>query len=144
MLRLNKRAAEILSRYSISAATDVTGYGLLGHAYEMMGEGSCSMELETSKIPLLDGARELAEEGALPGGVETNRRYVGDSVTWTAVAELDQKILLDPQTSGGLLATLPESEAQTLIEELHAAGETAARIGAVYQRDDGFRLHVTE
>jgi selenide, water dikinase len=134
MLTLNRAAAEVLEKAgagSVHACTDITGFGLIGHASEMAAASGCSMEIEAAKVPILEGARELVR-GNIPGGGRTNREHfaagtrVGPHVDETLV-----DLLYDPQTSGGLLVATPDARADQLLTELLAAGVAAARIGRV-------------
>ena len=135
MLTLNRTAAEQLAGFAIHALTDITGYGLVGHAFEMaLGSGVC-LHIEAARVPLLEQVEALADRGMLPGGIQANREYVGAGVTWNETSRTMQQILLDPQTSGGLLIGLPESDAPRLAENLGAAGVEAHLIGSVTSRE---------
>ncbi len=134
MLVLNAAAGELLNKFTVHSVTDITGYGLLGHAYEMANGSDVTMVLESAKLPVLEGAAELARHSMLPGGIETNRRYVGHSVRWNGTSEFQQQIVLDPQTSGGLLISMPSSQAEDLVGELEAAGYLGRSIGRVEPR----------
>lgn len=131
MLTLNAAAARVASGFHIHAATDITGYGLIGHAFEMARASEVLMRLRADSIPLIGGTQDLAQMGMLPGGIESNRSYVGDALSWNSVQELTQQILLDPQTSGGLLLSLPQDEAAGLLQALEDTGHRAAAIGEV-------------
>ena len=132
MRQLNREAAEIFATCSVSAATDVTGYGLLGHLAEVCRSSDVRARIQSSAPALLPGARALAREGIWPGGTERNRAAVRDVVSWPdSVDEATRVILCDAQTSGGLLAFLPEGEAAGAVASLRAAGYEAARIGVV-------------
>ncbi len=133
MTTLNDRAAEIMLGFGVHACTDITGFGLMGHLKEMISGEALELVLETRNIPLLPGARENAAMGLIPAGMYRNRDYVGS--LYEENAGINQEIrdlLFDPQTSGGLLIALAETEADRLLEELHAAGiQQAARIGRI-------------
>lgn len=138
MITLNRTAAEVLERApagAVHACTDVTGFGLIGHGSEMARASGCSLEIDASRLPVLDGARELSR-GNNPGGARTNREHFGPGVR--AAAGLDQSaldLLYDPQTSGGLLIAVSETHADSVASALETAGVEAARIGRVVAGD---------
>lgn len=130
MARLNRRAAEILAGHGVEACTDVTGFGLAGHAAEMAGGASCGVRLSSAAVPLLPGTREYAENGLVPEGTWRNKQ--GRMKAMRGQDALDPAtidILFDPQTSGGLLAALPAEQAAAALDELGAAGIEAAIVG---------------
>ncbi len=132
MTQLNRRAAEISLRYEIHAMTDVTGFGLIGHAREMALGSGVSLRLFASAVPLLPGAIKCVERGLVPGGLRNNREFASCCVESDAgVPENLQTIFYDPQTAGGLLISVKRSDADALIDELREAGVTAARVGEV-------------
>jgi selenide,water dikinase len=134
MLTLNRAAAGQLSGFEVHAVTDVTGFGLLGHAFEMAVSSGVCLEIESARVPLLKDVEALAKRGMLPGGIQANRDYVGDAVSWNRTRRRMQQILLDPQTSGGLLIGLPSSDAAALQERLAGAGVVGHLIGTVAAR----------
>ena len=109
MTRLNRAASQAAQRVgSVKAATDITGFGLLGHAWEMAGPAGHKFVLEMSRIPLLAGAATYAADFVFPGGAANNKLYFENDVTFaTTLSEDQQMILWDPQTSGGLLLAVP-------------------------------------
>ncbi|BBB90607.1 selenide, water dikinase [Methylomusa anaerophila] len=133
MVLLNRTAAQVASNYGIHACTDITGFGLLGHVYEMVAASGVSVEIYSTGLPLLPAAAEAAGMGLVPGGAYANREYLNNVVSFSeAVPANIQDICFDPQTSGGLLFSLPDTEAGELVEALKAAGITrAAKIGKV-------------
>lgn len=132
MRRLNQEAAAVLARYRVDAATDVTGYGLLGHLAEVCRASGVAARVRASAPELLPGAIELAAEGIRPGGTDRNRRWVEEILTWADGIEEARRVLLcDAQTSGGLLAFLPEVEAESAADELREAGYAAAVVGSI-------------
>ncbi len=132
MRRLNQEAAAVLARYRVDAATDVTGYGLLGHLAEVCRASGVAARVRASAPELLPGAIELAAEGIRPGGTDRNRRWVEEILTWAEPIEEARRVLLcDAQTSGGLLACLPEEEAESAADELREAGYAAAVVGSI-------------
>jgi selenide,water dikinase len=104
MCRLNKNASETMVAEGVKAATDVTGFGLLGHLREMCDAGDVAVEVYVHKVPLLKNAREMAEKGAIPGGTRDNLKYVSPVTEFDAgVGDVERILLADAQTSGGLL-----------------------------------------
>lgn len=132
MSMLNKTAAEVLQRFSPNAVTDVTGFGLMGHAYEMAKGSSVSIEFTYSSIPMLEGTKRLAEKGIIPGGSKANHSWLQENVHYHESLSLqDQWILCDAITSGGLLISLPSYQGEQYIEELHKLSLPATIIGEV-------------
>lgn len=132
MATLNRRAAEIAAAYSLHACTDITGFGLLGHAVEMLGDAAQGLIIDSASLPLLDGAYEMAEMGLVPAGAYTNRNYVGDRVRFEESVPLPiSDILCDPQTSGGLLFAVPDTQADALLRDLQQEIPAASMIGEV-------------
>ncbi|MCF7801422.1 MAG: selenide, water dikinase SelD [Candidatus Marinimicrobia bacterium] len=130
MIMLNRKASEIAVEFDCHALTDVTGFGLAGHALEICDASEVSLELTRQELPLLPGAVEYAERGILPGGTKTNRKFYQFRVILTTKPEIAENwLLFDPQTSGGLLISLPEEKAATCLSALQNAGITAAMIG---------------
>lgn len=136
MLKLNGDTSRFLGRYPVHAVTDITGFGLVGHAYEMARGSAVTVEFEAEAVPLMEGVADLARKGMLPAGIESNRAYVGENVSWNRVSRTLQQFLLDPQTSGGLLISLPEEAAGRLQAEAGTAGTALWRIGRVTERQD--------
>jgi selenide, water dikinase len=130
MRTTNRGAADVLRSYRPSAVTDVTGFGLLGHAYETASRSGVRLELDAGSIPALPEALELAEAGIRTGGDRRNREYAGPHVESTA-SEAVEALAYDPQTAGGLLVSLPAEKAAVLEAHFGAAGEFLARIGSV-------------
>jgi selenide,water dikinase len=139
MLTLNAAAAHVLRDFTVHACTDVTGFSLLGHGFEMAHGSGVRLVLDAPALPLLPGARALALGGQLTGGCRRNRAWLGERVDVAASVPADLvEIGYDPQTSGGLLAALPEEEGAAAVEALRAAGVGAASIvGRVEARADG-------
>ncbi len=131
MLTLNNTASKIMLTYPVHACSDITGFGLLGHALEMASGSSVTLMLESGKLPLLRRAHRLAEKGYLTGGCKRNREYLKDKVTVdSSIREGVVEVAFDPQTSGGLLIALPQKYASKLVAELQANGlKAAAAIG---------------
>jgi selenide, water dikinase len=132
MLRLNKGAAEYATTAVVHSATDITGYGLLGHAGELARNSQVAFEIMVAQVPLLPGALDYARQEIFPGGLGRNYDYLlGDGfVRFTAGLERAQtQLLFDPQTSGGLLIALPAAAGAALLARMHAAGEPGWMIG---------------
>ena len=129
MLSLNKIAAKIMRSHAVHACSDVTGYGLMGHALEMASGSSVTLILESAKLPILHRAPRLAEKGYLTGGCKRNRDYLKDKTTIDkTIREGLVETALDPQTSGGLLIALAQKRAPRLVEELQDNGVKAAAV----------------
>ncbi len=127
MVALNNTASKIMRNYPVHACSDVTGFGLLGHALEMASGSSVTLILESSKLPLLHRAPRLAEKGYLTGGCKRNREYLQDKITIDkSIREGLVEVAFDPQTSGGLLIALAQRHASKLVDELQANGVKAA------------------
>lgn len=134
MLRLNRRAAELAREAEIHAASDITGFGLLGHAAEIARNSGVGLRFDAAALPLLPGALAYAAQGSVPGGLGRNRVFVERdgyvSFTRTLQPGLDL-VLFDPQTSGGLLLALPPAAAGDLEARFEQAGEPCWRVGEV-------------
>lgn len=140
MATLNKEAAEVMNNYNVHACTDVTGFGLLGHLTEMATESHQAITIKQADIPLLPRVRELAESGNIPGGSKNNLKHVKSSVHFDArFDEIDQLILADAVTSGGLLMSVHERDALSILESLKLKGMDARVIGDV---TDGTPGHI--
>lgn len=141
MRQLNREAAEILTGFGVHAATDVTGYGLLGHLAEVCRASKVAARVKASAPALLPGALELAAAGVRPGGTDRNRRSVESLVSWSAeVSEAHRWLLCDAQTSGGLLAFLAEGEAAAAAGRLREEGYAAAVIGRIESGPPAIRV----
>ena len=141
MAFLNAAACNVMTKCEVHACTDITGFGLLGHLYEM-GKGSgLSIELTCKSLPIFDAAVEYAEMGFVPAGAYSNRTFVGDNAALDGVPRAYQDILFDPQTSGGLVISVAQKDAQSLYTELCTVLENTvcgkpAIIGTVVERTD--------
>lgn len=137
MAQLNARAAKLATELcpSIHACTDVTGFGLLGHSYEMADGSHASLLLHSQEIPLLSGAKELANMGIIPSGAYRNMDYVRPHLfTDPAASPALVDLISDPQTSGGLLIALPKEEANELVNALRSSYLTGRIIGDVIEK----------
>lgn len=119
MTTLNKYAGEIAVKYDISACTDITGFGLMGHCYEMASSSNVTIRLHKDKIPYIDEAREYAEIGLVPAGSYKNRQYIDGKYKLIGVEDWMEDILFDPQTSGGLLISCSKDIANDMLRELN-------------------------
>ncbi len=133
MTTLNRKAAQILAEFNISACTDVTGFGLLGHLAEMIDGVGISVTIETDKVPVLQEAVEFSSMGFVPEGAHKNRNFRKNMIDIPKDFDpVIRDILFDPQTSGGLLFGCAEKEAQILVQRMHDEGiEDASVIGTV-------------
>jgi selenide,water dikinase len=133
MVALNRAAAQAAVDAELHAATDVTGYSLAGHAYEMAERSSVAVRIRGSLVPLLPGARRHAERGISFGGLERNRAYFDDGakVRFDGVDDALRTLLLDPQTSGGLLVGVPSAHAAAWQRACATRGVLAVEVGAV-------------
>jgi selenide,water dikinase len=139
MSTLNKKASELMQEVGVHAATDVTGFGLLGHAGEMVDGTDIGMVIDVAKVPFFPEAKGLAEMGMVPGGLHRNREFRKDMVEINpGVPQFLADILFDPQTSGGLLMAVPEGKASRLLGRMHEEGIAgAAIIGKVVAEPKG-------
>jgi len=138
MVRLNKGAAQAMESLDVHGCTDITGFGLAGHAAEMANGAGLTFRLHYSQIPLLPGAKEYAALGLIPGGGYCNRDHFGRETSFAVrVPEAERIILFDPQTSGGLLIALPPREGERLLRALREGGiPAAALVGVVTPRGE--------
>ena len=139
MVTLNRGAAEAMVAAGASAATDITGFGLLGHLRSMAKASRVAARIRAADVPLIDGVRQLASEGFVPGGTERNLRDVAADVRFAdSIDAVTRTILADAQTSGGLLISMPADRADDLVGRLTRAGTpAAARIGEIVEGDPG-------
>jgi selenide,water dikinase len=144
MLALNAAARDVGIAASATSCTDVTGFGLLGHLRNIVEASDLSATLYATKVPLLDGALDLAFSGVVPGGSKRNLAYASAVTAFDAdVDETVRLLLADAQTSGGLLLCVPRARADEAVRQLRAAGcEDAAIVGALSAAGDGARIHV--
>jgi len=134
MSHLNKVASEVAATIGVHAATDVTGFGLLGHGHEMAHLGSVAFRLEMAALPWLPGARRYGEECMFPGGMSDNKMFYEKWITFSeSVTEIEQLLLFDPETSGGLLMAVAPNKVDALVAEMEKRGEPVWRIGEVIE-----------
>ncbi|SEQ73506.1 selenophosphate synthase [Virgibacillus subterraneus] len=138
MTTLNKTAAETMEGYDVHACTDVTGFGLLGHASEMAGGSDVEIRINYKDVPLLPRVKELAESGSVPSGTKSNFSHVQDIVTYPEeMDQIDKWILCDAITSGGLFISIANEDANSLVYDLQKNGVEAEIIGDVVNGENG-------
>jgi cysteine desulfurase NifS/selenium donor protein len=138
MLALNNTAAELMLTFPVSTATDITGFGLLGHLHEVSAASGVDAEVNANAVPLLPGAEDMAAAGIIPGGTLNNLEYAEKFVTWDERISYIKKVLLcDAQTSGGLLVCMPESHADEFVQKLAENGVTGVKIGKMVSEGTG-------
>lgn len=138
MKLLNNKAAEIMNRYNIKCATDITGFGLLGHAMKMADGSGVSIKIDSSKVPMLPSVMKLIEMGCIPGAAFRNQEYTEENCHFEASVDYNHKMLvLDAQTSGGLLMTVKAEDVNDIIKELIQSGyPSSCVVGEVLDQDD--------
>lgn len=135
MLTSGKAAAEAMREFGVRGATDVTGFALLGHAWELARASRVTLEIDSSRVPILPGALELAGAGLLTSGDKTNREYVGEDVEIAdGVSTEMQRLFYDPQTAGGMLIAIPDDMSTALVSRLRESYPKADVIGRVQER----------
>lgn len=138
MTSLNKKAKEVIENYPISACTDITGFGLAGHAMEMASSSKVTFEIDVNKVPYIDGALEMAKMGLVPAGTYNNKDYISGDVESCNIEECYLDLMYDPQTSGGLLITLAESEVENIMKDFEKKNmdTKVAVIGRVLEKQE--------
>ena len=144
MRTLNKSAAEAMTEIGVNACTDITGYGLLGHLFEMCKGGNVSATIKFDSMPFMNGVFELAQEGIIPGGTKRNLKFVQDDINPAEhLAEFQLHMLADAQTSGGLLISVSPEKAESLVNTLRSKGTLASHIiGEVQSNDGGVKVNI--
>lgn len=138
MSTLNKEAADAMVKTGVSACTDITGFGLLGHAVEMAQASEVSLQINKKSIPVIEGTKDLAAMGLIPGGAYNNKNFLNGKVRFDKKLEpADEMVLYDPQTSGGLLISVAKNKVDLLMKNLQEDEVTCARVigRAVEKRD---------
>ncbi len=129
MTTLNRAAAEVLTRFEVHALTDITGFGLLGHLRNVTAASGVTAEVWADRVPVLSAARDYVKAGIAPGGTRANAKFLADWVEFASDVSLEEQLLLcDAQTSGGLLAAVPERRAADVTRALAAAGTLASAV----------------
>ena len=134
MKRLNRDACEILKEFEVHACTDVTGFGLGGHATEMAVASDRTVIIDTEKLPVFPDVEEFASMGLIPGGAYRNREFAEKTGVKSTAKLWREDLVFDPQTSGGLLAAVPEKDASEIIRQMNVAGLQAGVIGEIVDR----------
>jgi selenide,water dikinase len=139
MATLNRTGAEVLDRFEVHALTDITGFGLLGHLRNMTAASNVAAEVWADQVPVIPASREYAKDGLAPGGTRANWRFLKDWVSYAPdIPQEEQFLLCDAQTSGGLLAAVPEAAAAAAVAALSKAGTLAATtVGRIVGPGDG-------
>jgi len=139
MVALNKKASELMQEVGVHACTDITGFGLLGHACQLAHNSQVGIKINPSSVPVFAEVEEFAKAGFCPGGLHRNREFYGKMVEFSKqIPDYIKDILFDPQTSGGLLISLPSEEADLLVGRLKKAGILeAAVVGEVIGKPAG-------
>ena len=129
MSRLNKQAAEAMMKAGANSATDITGFGLLGHTRRMAEASGISIKIYGDKVPVIEGTIELLQSGACPGGSKRNLDYANESIKWNDKIDYDLRMILaDAQTSGGLLISINPSKADELVKILKDNGDVYSKV----------------
>jgi selenide,water dikinase len=133
MKRLNKTAGQLAVEFNLRAGTDITGFSLLGHAFEMAEASGVKLVIDSAKVPFISGARKYAEEGCFPGGAFDNQMHFGPQVNFDRkLDEPAQMLLFDPQTSGGLLLGVPREKLDAFLARAAELDQFARVVGSVH------------
>lgn len=144
MTTLNRQAAEVVTEIGATAATDVTGFGLLGHLRNMTAASHVSARVWLDRVPVLPAAWEYVRDGIAPGGTHANRRFLADWVSYDeGVTKEDELVLADAQTSGGLLVAVPEDRAGLMLDSLIRAGVKDAAVVGRFESGEPGRIRVS-
>ena len=138
MVHLNKYAAKSFDYIKVNSVTDITGFGLLGHALEMAKASNVSIEINSKDVPILDGAIDMANMGIIPAGMYRNKEYISKDVNIIDVDTAIEDILYDPQTSGGLLISVKEELADKLVEDMKLNVIIEAKIIEVLKKKEEY------
>ena len=139
MATLNKTARDIMVKYPVNSCTDVTGFGLMGHSFEMAQGSECTLHIQTEHLPYHKEAEEFASMGLVPAGAYRNRQFAENGVKlFRNISRAVQDIMYDPQTSGGLLISIPQQYAHQFVCELKAAVPQAEIIGYVTEKQNSW------
>jgi selenide,water dikinase len=143
MQALNKQASEAMLRFGATACTDITGFGLLGHSFEMADGSKVSLVISSKDVPAYPVAERLIERGvAIPGAVKSNRLYCRGRVRFSAPQKTKETLFYDPETSGGLLIAVPGKKKHGLVNALRKKGVRADVIGSVHKREKAWSILV--
>jgi selenide,water dikinase len=144
MSTLNKAARDIMVLHKVNSCTDVTGFALLGHSYEMAQGSGCTLHITAGNVPFHKEALEFADMGFIPAGAYRNREYAGHGVSAAGISRPMLDIMYDPQTSGGLLIAAPEEEAGRMLRRFADEGISASAIGYVTEKNEDAPYVVVE
>lgn len=137
MSYLNKYASDMALKYNVNSCTDITGFGFLGHLYEMVSGSGVSAEVYYKNINVIEGAEDFARMGIIPAGAYRNRNYLEGKIEFKpATEEYKKDILFDPQTSGGLLLSLNEKDAEMFVDDLKSIDTPCSIVGRVLEKKD--------
>jgi selenide,water dikinase len=143
MKQLNKTAGELAVKFGAHAATDITGFGLLGHAWEMASASGVGLRFHLNKIPMMPGAERYASEGIFPSGGFNNEDFFGPHVHFVKEINHEAQMLLhDPQTSGGILMALPPGQADALLQSASESGQTMWLVGEVVDGESSIEVDI--
>jgi selenide,water dikinase len=135
MLLAGRDAAAAMREFDVAGATDITGFGLLGHTWEMARASDVTIEIDSSRVPLIPGALEMARQGLVTSGDKSNRKYVGDNIEIGGeVTKEMASLFFDPQTAGGMLISISAERADALLARLQATYANASIIGRAIER----------
>lgn len=141
MSTLNKYAKEAIDKVKVNSVTDITGFGLLGHSLEMAEGSSVTIKIDYKSVPIIQNALEYAQMGLVPAGSYSNRQYIGDKVKFVISIPDDIKdVLYDPQTSGGLLISIPKDNVELLLKELKNTPTEYGVIGEVVEKEEHYLI----
>jgi selenide,water dikinase len=145
MKLLNRSAADVMKKYLISGATDITGFGLAGHALKLARASNVSISIRMNTVPLLDSTMKLVDDGCIPGASFTNLDYAAGDTGFSDDLDYNLRMIaFDAQTSGGLLMSVPADKSNEILEELKTAGlSSSAIIGQVSERKEKL-LYLTD
>ena len=145
MKTLNKKACAIMNKYNVKCATDITGFGLIGHAYKMALAGNVSIEINSSALPMFNKSYDVLDMGCIPGAAFTNMRYVGSNILVDDDVDYNLKMLsFDPQTAGGLFICVNKDNAENILADLWREGiDCATIIGRVSKKEKEF-IHLVK
>ncbi len=135
MVTLNKYASEIIRKYDVTVCTDVTGFGLMGHVYEMATASNVTINIKKDMINYIQSAKKYAENGYLPGGIKNNKAHLDGKYIMNEVPEYLENILFDPQTSGGLLFACNENEVDEILNELNEQDIKSNIVAKIIKKD---------
>lgn len=138
MSTLNKYSGEIIAEHSVTACTDITGFGIMGHGFEMASASEVTFKLYKDKLPLINGVKEYAQMGLIPAGCYNNKKYLQGKYELKNIEPWLEDVLFDPQTSGGLLISISSSEGKALMEKLSKLEIPSQIIGEVVPKGEKY------